>query len=426
MFSQKKINILLFSFYSLILTFLIFSLVKEDPKPAEKKVETIPVIKLNQFGFPDDSLTVIKASVKPNQTLSGILTNFNLDAEMITRLLSVSKGKLDQRKIYAGNNYHAYVSNDSLNLLKYFVYEKDPVNYVVFNLTDSVKVFTGQKETRTEVKSIAAEIHHSLYNAMLKNEASPELVIKLSEVFAWQIDFYRIQQGDNFKVLYEEEFVDDKSIGIKNILGAYFYHNGEEFYAIPFEQDSILQFFDEEGKSLRKAFLKAPLEYSRISSRYSKKRFHPVQKRYKAHLGTDYAAPTGTPIRSVGDGVVIEAAYTSGNGRYVKIKHNSVYTTQYLHMSGFAKGISKGVRVKQGDVIGYVGSTGLATGPHLCYRFWKNGKQVDPFKEKIPSSHPVKPELLEAYNKKKAEVIAALNNIKLPFEMQPEISSVIE
>src|SRR5690606_39176986 len=185
-------------------------------------------------------------------------------------------GKLDQRKIYAGNNYHAYVSNDSLNLLKYFVYEKDPVNYVVFNLTDSVKVFTGQKETRTEVKSIAAEIHHSLYNAMLKNEASPELVIKLSEVFAWQIDFYRIQQGDNFKVLYEEEIVYDKSISVIHIFGAYSYHNGGVFYAIPYEHDSSLQFFDGEGKSLRKAFLIAPLECSRIYSWYSNKRFRPV------------------------------------------------------------------------------------------------------------------------------------------------------
>jgi len=260
---------------------------------------------------------------------------------------------------------------------------------------------------------------------MLKNEASPELVIKLSEVFAWQIDFYRIQQGDFFKVIYEEEFVDDQSVGISNIQGAYFNHSGEEFFAVPFEQDSTIQFFDENGKSLRKAFLKAPLEYSRISSRYTKRRLHPVQKVYKAHLGTDYAAPTGTPIRAVGDGIVLEASYTKGNGRFVKVKHNSVYTTQYLHMSKFAKGISRGVRVKQGEVIGYVGSTGLATGSHLCYRFWKNGVQVDPLKEKIPSSHPVKPELLEAYNRKKQEVITALDSVKLPFEIQPDISSVV-
>ncbi|HEX9740325.1 MAG TPA: peptidoglycan DD-metalloendopeptidase family protein, partial [Ignavibacteriaceae bacterium] len=277
----------------------------------------------------------------------------------------------------------------------------------------------------TERKTISSVINHSLYSAMLRNEANPELVIELSEVFAWQIDFYRIQQGDYFKVIYEEEFVDNESIGIKNILGAYFNNSGEEFFAIPFSQDSTIQFFDEDGKSLRKAFLKAPLKYSRISSGYSKKRLHPVQRIYKAHLGTDYAAPAGTPIRSVGEGIILEASYTRGNGRYVKIKHNSVYTTQYLHMSGFAKGIRRGTRVKQGEIIGYVGSTGLATGPHLCYRFWKNGVQIDPLKEKIPSSHPVKPELLELYNKKKTEVLSELDSIKLPFEINPDISSVI-
>jgi murein DD-endopeptidase MepM/ murein hydrolase activator NlpD len=312
-----------------------------------------------------------------------------------------------------------------LSELQYFVYEKDPVNYVVFNLVDSAEVFTGQKEIRTERKTISSVINHSLYSAMLRNEANPELVIELSEVFAWQIDFYRIQQGDYFKVIYEEEFVDNESIGIKNILGAYFNNSGEEFFAIPFSQDSTIQFFDEDGKSLRKAFLKAPLKYSRISSRYSKKRLHPVQRIYKAHLGTDYAAPAGTPIRSVGEGIILEASYTRGNGRYVKIKHNSVYTTQYLHMSRFAKGIRRGTRVKQGEIIGYVGSTGLATGPHLCYRFWKNGVQIDPLKEKIPSSHPVKPELLELYNKKKTEVLSELDSIKLPFEINPDISSVI-
>ncbi len=426
MFTRKKINLLLFFFYSLVLTLLLYSLLKNnDEEKVEVQVEEKPVLKLNEFGFADDSLTIIKDNIKPNQTLSGILTQFNLDGNQIAELLSVSEGQIDQRKIIAGNKYHAYLSNDSLTPLKYFVYEKDPVNFVVFNLTDSTEVFTGQKEVRTELKTIGAEINHSLYTAMLRNEANPELVIKLSEVFAWQIDFYRIQQGDYFKVIYEEEYVDGESIGIKNILGAYFNHSEEEFYAIPFEQDDTRQFFDENGKSLRKAFLKAPLEYSRISSRYSKRRFHPVQKRYKAHLGTDYAAPPGTPIRSVGDGLVIEAAYTSGNGRYVKIKHNSVYTTQYLHMSGFAKGIHRGVRVKQGDVIGFVGSTGLATGPHLCYRFWKNGVQVDPLREKIPSSHPVKPELLADYDKKKDEIITRLDSIKLPFETNPEISSIV-
>ena len=426
MFADKKINLFIFFFYFLVLALLIFSLLKKDNKetPQKKEIKK-PEVVLNEFGFTDDSLVSVQANVRRNETLSGILAQFNITIDKIEELLSISENHIDHRKIITGNNYHAFLSKDSLSELQYFVYEKDPVNYVVFNLVDSAEVFTGQKEIRIERKTISSVINHSLYSAMLRNEANPELVIELSEVFAWQIDFYRIQQGDYFKVIYEEEFVDNESIGIKNILGAYFNNSGEEFFAIPFSQDSTIQFFDEDGKSLRKAFLKAPLKYSRISSGYSKKRLHPVQRIYKAHLGTDYAAPAGTPIRSVGEGIILEASYTRGNGRYVKIKHNSVYTTQYLHMSRFAKGIRRGTRVKQGEIIGYVGSTGLATGPHLCYRFWKNGVQIDPLKEKIPSSHPVKPELLELYNKKKTEVLSELDSIKLPFEINPDISSVI-
>ena len=424
MFFKKKINLLIILFYSSVITLFIFALVKDSRKEiVNKKENKKPPVVLNQFGFSDDSLVIVQSDVKRNETLSGILMQFNIQIDELTELLSASAEYLDHRKIFTGNNYHAFMSDDSLNELQYFVYEKDPVNYVVFNLTDTINIYNGKKQVITEQKSIAAIINNSLYITMLNNEASPELVIKLSQVFAWQIDFYRIQPGDYFKVIYEEEFVDEESVGIKNILGAYFNHTGEEFFAIPFEQDNTNQFFDENGKSLQKAFLKAPLEYSRISSRYSRRRFHPVQKIYKAHLGTDYAAPTGTPIRSVGDGVVTEASYSRGNGRYVKLKHNSIYTTQYLHMSRFAKGIKPGVRVKQGQIIGYVGSTGLATGPHLCYRFWRDGVQIDPLRVKIPPSHPVKKELLEAYNKKKVEVISKLDSIRLASKLNYSLIS---
>jgi murein DD-endopeptidase MepM/ murein hydrolase activator NlpD len=394
------------------------NLSKEDSSAEQKEV--IP----NDFGFVDDSLTVYENIVKKNETLSGIFSKINIPPDLIEQLLRSSENLFKSHKIISGNNYYVYTSGDSLSNPSYFVYEFDLVNYIVFDLDDSIDVYTGQREVRIERKSLGSDIYNSLYHAMLKNEASPELVIKLSEVFAWQIDFYRIQKGDNFKVIYEEAFVGDKSIGIRNIIGAYFSHNGEEFYAIEFEQDSINQYFDQDGKSLKKAFLKAPLEYSRISSRYSLRRLHPVQKTYKAHLGTDYAAPIGTPIRSVGDGVVVEASYSGGNGRYVKVKHNSVYTTQYLHMSGFAKGIKPGVKVKQSQVIGFVGSTGLATGPHLCFRFWKNGVQVDPLREKIPPSHPVKEEYLEAYNKRKTEIINELKGLDIPFENEAELTSL--
>ena len=192
----------------------------------------------------------------------------------------------------------------------YFVYEKDPVNYVVFNLTDSIEVYSGQKEVKIKQESVAGVINHSLYTAMLNNEASPELVIELSEVFAWEIDFYRIQKGDSFKVIYDEEYVDDGTIGIKKIIGAYFSHNGEDFYAIEFNQNDKDQYFDENGKSLRKAFLKAPVKFSRITSRYSLRRYHPIEHRVKPHLGTDYAAPIGTPIHSTGDGVMLKSGTT--------------------------------------------------------------------------------------------------------------------
>ena len=232
------------------------------------------------------------------------------------------------------------------------------------------------------------------------------------------MDFGALQKGDKFKVVYEEKLIDGAVVGVSDIKLAYFEHKGEQFHAIPFEQNGQLNFFDQEGNSLKKAFLRDPLKYTRISSRYNLKRFHPVQKRYKAHLGTDYAAATGTEIRSVGDGVVTEAKYTSANGNYVKIKHNGTYTTQYLHMSKIAKGMKPGQRIKQGQVIGYVGSTGLATGPHLCFRFWKNGKQEDWLREKIPPSEPISSANLVAFNTKKTESLQLLAAISLPGESE--------
>jgi len=218
-------------------------------------------------------------------------------------------------------------------------------------------------------------------------------------VYAWSIDFFRLQKGDAFSVLYEEEYVDDSIyVGLKRIVAANLTHVGNDFYAFPYENElGFNDYYDEDGRSLRKTFLRAPLNFTRISSRYSGRRFHPVQKRWKAHLGTDYAAPTGTPIMSTADGVIIAAKYTSANGNYVKVRHNSTYTTQYLHMSKIKPGIKNGVRVKQGDIIGYVGSTGLATGPHVCYRFWVNGKQVDPYKQKLPDAKPLEGERMDAY-----------------------------
>ena len=336
--------------------------------------------------------------VKRAETFSDIMGAFNMSNESVSRLVELSKPHLNVRKIRAGNRYFTYHEPDSSLFPAFLVYEKDATEYVVFDLRDSLHVDSGKLPITSQQKRIEGTISSSLYQTLADLDTNPMLAIELSEIFAWQVDFYRIMKGDHFSVVYEEEFVGDKSIGIGKIMAASFFHDGEEYTAFPFEIDGRIDFYDYSGNSLRRPFLKAPLRFSRISSRYSLRRFHPVQKRYKAHLGTDYAAPRGTEVRSTADGVVIEAGYNRGNGRYVKIRHNSTYTTGYLHFSKIASGIKKGVRVKQGDVIGFVGSTGLATGPHLCYRFWKNGKQVDPLREKLPETiEPIKEEYSNSF-----------------------------
>jgi murein DD-endopeptidase MepM/ murein hydrolase activator NlpD len=236
--------------------------------------------------------------------------------------------------------------------------------------------------------------------------------MSLVNIYAWSIDFFRIQKGDAFSVIYEEEYVDDTTyVGLKRVLGANLIHSGNDYYSFQYENElGFDDYYDEEGRSLRKTFLRAPLNFTRISSRYSGRRFHPVQKRWKAHLGTDYAAPTGTPIMTTADGEISAASYTSGNGNYVKVRHNSTYSTQYLHMSKIKPGIKPGVRVKQGDVIGYVGSTGLATGPHVCYRFWVNGKQVDPYKQKLPEAKSLDSTRLAAFKEYSEKLIQELGN----------------
>ena len=388
---------------------------------SETKISSDPIIKppTNSFGFHSDSLEQHSFSIRKNETLSDILLNLGLPGDSIFRIINKSNDVLDVRRIIAGNTYHTFAKPDSSNSLEYFVYEKSPVDFVVFNLNDSINVYEGTKEITIRENQKSAVIDNSLYVSLMNSDASPELAIKLSQIFAWQIDFYHLQQGDNFKVIYEEMYVDDIFFSIGKIKAAYFSHNGKDFYAIPFVQDSVFQYFDETGNSLRKAFLKAPLEFGRISSRYSKSRLHPVLKTRRPHLGVDYAAPVGTPVRSTGDGVVINSGYTGGNGRFVKIRHNSVYTTMYLHLSRFAKGLKKGSNVKQGEVIGYVGSSGLSTGPHLDYRFIINGQFVNPLKVEVPPSHPVKEELRSEFEIQKGIVIDQLNKMDTALSEKP-------
>ena len=355
------------------------------------------VLPVLYYNLPVDSFEIKEGKVRWNQNLSEILKNHNVSHTDLHTLSKRSKNVYDVRHIKAGAKYAIIHKSDSLKTAKHFVFEPSLTEYVVYHFGDSVYAELFQKPIKVRERIIAAEINTSLYNAILEEESSPQLVNKLVDVFAWQVDFFRIANGDKFKIIFEEEVVDGNVVGIRNIKGAYFAHWNKEYYAIPFKTGQKTDYFDEEGNSLRKTFLRAPLNFTRISSRYSLRRFHPVQKRYKAHLGTDYAAPTGTPIRTVGDGVVLESRYHSGNGNYVKIRHNSNYTTQYLHMSKIARGIKPGTHVKQGQTIGFVGSTGLANGPHLCFRFWKNGRQVDALKVDLPSSEGISSDQMDDF-----------------------------
>ncbi|HEX8041830.1 MAG TPA: peptidoglycan DD-metalloendopeptidase family protein [Chryseosolibacter sp.] len=366
----------------------------------------------------DDHL-VIEDKFKRNQFLGEILEEYNVPAKLINQVSMLSRKIFDPRKITPNSKYTLICNRDSITQAKALVYEPNAIDYIVFKFDDSLSVNVGQREVTTLEKSVSGIIHSSLSETMEKLGMPADLTNRFVDIFGWQVDFQRLQDGDKFKLIYEEQQVDGVSIGIGKINAIYFEHYDYPYYAFPFDQGDGVDYFDEDGKSLRKALLKYPIEFTRISSRYNKHRFHPVQKRWKAHLGTDFAAPTGTPIRSVGDGIVLEARYKSNNGNYVKIRHNSTYTTQYLHMSRIASGIHAGDHVRQGQTIGYVGSTGLATGPHLCYRFWKNGVQVDALKADLPASQPVKKDYLASFDTVKETLTGKLNAIPFPADEDP-------
>ena len=366
------------------------------------------------YGYEVDSLVIIEDRIKRNQNLSEILVKYNVSHQKIHELAVNSKPVFDVRKMVSNRKYTMLCYPDSLQTAKAMIYEPSPTEYIVFDLEDSVTVKKVEKEIVTLEKELAGVIERSLAVTIAELGETPQLTNDIVDVLAWQIDFFRMQKGDRFKIIFEEQQVDGVPFGYGKIKGIYMEHFGNPFYAYYYDQGNGIDYFDEEGNSLRKAFLKYPLEFTRISSRYSGNRFHPVQKRWKAHRGTDFAAPKGTPIRSVGDGIVLEARYGVNNGNYVKIKHNATYTTQYLHMSKIATGIRSGVKVKQGQTIGFVGSTGLARGNHLCYRFWKNGVQIDALKVKLPPSEPIHEENKEAYSTVKDSLKLQLDAIQFP------------
>jgi murein DD-endopeptidase MepM/ murein hydrolase activator NlpD len=376
-----------------------------EPQPAADKV---------LYGMVVNDFDVIEGQVKKNQRFSDLFKPHFVNEKVVRQLAALPKNVFDFRKVTANKKYTLLVKQDSLSTATALIYEPNPIDYYIFRLEDSLTIEEGHRETRLVEKGIAGEIEESLSATIENLGVSPEVTNRFVDIFAWQVDFNRLQKGDKFKVIYKEIQVDGELIGVASIEGIYFEHAGKGYHAFPLDQGNGIEFFDENGQSLRKAFLKYPIEFTRISSRFNLKRFHPVAKVFRAHRGTDFAAPVGTPIRSVGDGTVEEARYKSNNGNYVKIRHNGTYTTQYLHMSRIASGIKPGKKIRQGQTIGFVGSTGLATGPHLCYRFWKDGVQVDALRVKLPPAQPISAENLSTFEIIKQELSQKLAMIPFP------------
>ena len=352
------------------------------------------------YGICIDSLDVVEGNVQKNEFLANILQKEGVSYNTVNYIDRNCRNVFDVRKIKVGNKYVFLKTRDSIPTAKYWIYEIDRTNYAVFQLTDSLSAWKGEKEVITKIEHVGVEIKSSLWNAMAEEGCDYSLILELSDIYAWTIDFFGIQPGDSCKVVFEEKYIagDTVPYGIGNVLASYFKNKDEGKYAFCYEQDGKKEYFDENGDNLRKAFLKAPLNYRRISSTFSNGRMHPVYHVVRPHHGVDYAAPAGTPVQSIGDGTVIDKGWDKkGGGNYLKIKHNSTYTTTYMHLKGFAKGISKGCKVKQGQTIGYVGSTGTSTGPHLDFRLQKNGTYIDPLKFKSPSAEPVKKENMEQF-----------------------------
>ncbi len=351
----------------------------------------------NIYGISTDTLNIEKKYINDGQNLSDILFEHGIDYQTIDQISLISRNIYDVRKMRAGNPYFILSMDDSLQNPKYLVYERNPIEFVVFSLTDSFNVYLQSKHTTVDTVHTTGVINGSLWVTVLENDDDPNLAIKLSEIYAWTIDFFGLYQNDNYKIVYEKMYADTQFVGIRNIIAASFNHINTDHSAFYFEQDNVGDYFDEEGGSLRRTFLKAPLRFSRISSRFSFNRKHPILKIRRPHLGVDYVAPIGTPVHTVGDGVVVNVGRRAQEGRMVQIKHNGTYTTQYLHLSRYATGIRSGAHVLQGQIIGYVGSSGLSTGAHLDFRFYKSGKAIDPLKIISPPVQPVDPENLVSF-----------------------------
>lgn len=393
-------------YWGLILMLVLFVSCKEEKSILEQdKIEIAriaptekPVLK--QFGFNLEEFTVQQDTVKNGDSFGELMLEHKVDYPKIAKITKEFKDSFDVRRIRVGKPYFILKSKDTSATAQIFIYENDAINYTVVDLRDSVKAYRDKKEVKYVEREASGVIETSLSEAILAQGIDYNITNNLSEVYAWTIDFFRLQKGDKFKVIYKEKYINDSIYaGAGPIEAAYFEHEGRPIYAFAYENDSlksIVDYYDEEANNLRRTFLRAPVQFSRISSRYNlKRRIRYYGNRIRPHRGTDYAAPVGTPIMATADGTVTESTRKGGNGKYVKIRHNGTYSTQYLHMK--KQKVKRGDYVRQGDVIGWIGMTGNTSGPHVCYRFWRNGRQVDPLREELPKAEPLAETLQPEY-----------------------------
>ncbi len=369
----------------------------------------------HELGFCTDSMEVVSGKVKSGQFFSTLLGGLGMSAKDAYELTMACDSVFDVKKLRVGNSYQAYYSSpdSTAKTLEYLVYERDRESQVVFSCRPPFGARIHMKATSIESKYADVTITSSLWNAMMDAGVSPLLIANISDIYAWTIDFFAVQKGDRFKVLYEQKVCDGEVIAIDTVRYAEFSHGGDVLPMVMYNQkDGGNIWWNEKGESMRKAFLKAPLQYSRVSSGFSYARRHPVTRRVQPHTGVDYAAPKGTPVMTIGDGVVISAKYEGAGGNTIRIRHNSVYTTAYLHLSKYASGIKAGQRVRQGQVIGYVGSTGRSTGPHLDFRVWKNGTPINPLKMESPPAEPVKKENMDSFEAAAVNYKARIDTIQ--------------
>ena len=381
------------------------------------------------YGIDADLYRLETSEIASGETLGKILSRYGVSAQAIDRLDKQSADVFPLRNIRAGQKYTAFIHEDSLYTphLDFLAYEISMTDYVVFGFQDdSITIRKDAKSYTLQRKKKSAVINSSLWGAIMEQNLPYALAAEMEEIYQWTVDFFGIQKGDSFTVIYDERFIDDSvSVGIGRIWGAKFTQGGKEYYAIPFRQGGKIQYWEADGASLRKQMLKAPLKYTRISSRFSYARKHPIYKVYRPHTGIDYAAPKGTHVHAVADGVVTFKGWGGGGGNTLKIKHAGGMMTGYLHLSGYAKGIAQGTRVSQGQLIGYVGSTGASTGPHLDYRVWKNGKPIDPLKIPSEPAEPISKENRAAFEFVRDRIMAELNGDVAPEERITQLDSIV-